>query len=134
MVMTKIKYFLQSIKSKIASFFNLILKKELSLKNLCYIAFLSLFLCYFAISPIVRSIETDFIRRILLFLIILFYIRHIYLIKNFFPKKDKIEKHKRTFWQIILLRNPRSLNIADGIKIIIAFDLFAIAVFVGYFS
>lgn len=132
--MTKIKYLLQSIKSKISLFFNLILKKELSFKKLCYIAFLSFFLCYFAISPIVRSIEIDFIRRISSFLIILFYIRHIYLIKKFLPKKDKMEKHKRTFWQIILLRNPRPLNIADGIKMIIAFDLLAIAVFVGYFS
>ena len=132
--MTKIKYFLQSIISKIKLFCNLILKKELSLKKLCYIAFLSLILCYFVISPIVRSIEINFIRRILSFLIIVFYVRHIYLIKKFFPKKNKIEKHKRTFWQIISLRNPRPLNMADGIKMIIAFDLFAIAVFVGYFS
>jgi hypothetical protein len=132
--MTKIKYFLQSIRSKIKLFCNLILKKELSLKKLCYIAFLSLILCYFVISPIVRSIEINFIRRILSFLIIIFYVRHIYLIKKFFPKKNKIEKHKRTFWQIISLRNPRPLNMADGIKMIIAFDLFAIAVFVGYFS
>jgi len=132
--MTKIKYFLQSIRSKIKLFCNLILKKELSLKKLCYIAFLSLILCYFVISPIVRSIEINFIRRILSFLIIVFYVRHIYLIKKFFPKKNKIEKHKRTFWQIISLRNPRPLNMADGIKMIIAFDLFAIAVFVGYFS
>ena len=132
--MTKIKYFLQLIRSKIKLFCNLILKKELSLKKLCYIAFLSLILCYFVISPIVRSIEINFIRRILSFLIIIFYVRHIYLIKKFFPKKNKIEKHKRTFWQIISLRNPRPLNMADGIKMIIAFDLFAIAVFVGYFS
>lgn len=132
--MTKIKYFLQSIISKIKLFCNLILKKELSLRKLCYIAFLSLILCYFVISPIVRSIEINFIRRILSFLIIIFYVRHIYLIKKFFPKKNKIEKHKRTFWQIISLRNPRPLNMADGIKMIIAFDLFAIAVFVGYFS
>jgi hypothetical protein len=136
--MKSIKKFLKTlsekISSKIALFFGIFLKKELTIKALSYIAFLSFAIVFFIIDPIISSINIWFIRFVISFLVICFYIRHIYLMWQFFPPKNKRSKHKRTILQIILLRNPKPIDKSDGIKIIIAFDLFAIAVFVGYFS
>lgn len=132
--MNYLKKIFSLVKTNLSLFFNLFLKKDLSLKKLSYIAFFSFFICYIAISPITKSINIDILRYIISIIIIIFFLRHIYLIYQYLPKKDKKNKHKRTKLDIILLRNQRPLDSSDLIKIIIALDLFVIAVFFGYFA
>ncbi|MDA7705311.1 hypothetical protein N8772_02405 [Rickettsiales bacterium] len=132
--MNIIKNSLKLIKAKISLFFGLFLKKDLTIRVLSYIAIISFAIAAYIISPIIDNINIWFIRFIISFLAICFYVRHIYLMWKFYPPKSERKKHKRSFSDRILLKNHRPLDKRDGIKIIIAADLFAIAVFIGYFS
>ena len=131
--MNILKNYLKLIKEKISLLLDLILNKDLSLKSLSYIAFLSFLVCYFIVFPFTSSIHNQIIRSILSFCAILFYSRHIYLFWKFMPPKDKRKKHKRTFLDVILLKNPKPLDKGDLVKIVIAIDLFAIVAFFEYF-
>ena len=122
-----------STKRNIPVIFQFFVNKDHSFSALSYLAVISYILCYFVIFPLVSYINNPILKSLLSLIVIIFYIRHIYLFYKLYPAKKDGPKHKRTISDIMFFKNPRPLNRGDFIKIIIALNLLVIAIFFEYF-
>lgn len=124
---------LQFIKQYTSLLLGFFLKSGLSFKALSYIVILSYGVSYFIILPLVNFFDNAFLQSALSFLVIIFYIRHIYLFYKCYPPKKEIVSHERSFVDRVFLKNPRPIHRGDFIKIIIAINLFIVTIFFDYF-